>query len=74
MKYEKRVTFPAQQITIPPLSQKSCNGSLEMLKNPGKEHFYNICQLIHNKHCQSEMNSNFLNVLQSEVGLKFMQS
>lgn len=73
MKYEKRVTFPAQQMTIFPLSQKSCNGSLQMLKNPGKKHFYNTYQLIHNKHCQSEVNSNFLYVLHSEVGLKFIQ-
>lgn len=73
MKYKKRVPFHAQQITIFPLSQKTCNGSLEMLKNPGKEYFYDIYQLLHKKHCQSEMNSNFLNVLHSELRLKFMR-
>lgn len=57
MKYKKRVTFPAQQITIFPLSQKSCNGLLEIIKNPSKKYFKNIYQLMHKKNCQSEMNS-----------------
>lgn len=45
-KYGKRVTFPAQ-ITVSPPSQKSCSSLLQMFKNPGKKHFYDIYQLIH---------------------------